>query len=160
MMDLLVKLYDLPPAEPAIEKITEFGARLHRPFGPEKAAVVDWVTEKFGARWGSEADMAFAGGNPVSAFTALDPGDAIIGFACYNTTFKGFFGPTGVDDGWRGKGIGTALLLRSLHALREDGHAYGIIGFSALDEFYESIVGAIPIPDSDPGAYGGRIKIT
>ena len=158
-MDLLVKLYELPPLAPAIAKLEATGARIHRPIGPELAMVRNWVEKKFNDRWSSEVEMAFSGGHPISCFVALDQQSDIIGFACYNSTFKGFFGPTGVDDGWRGMGVGTGLLMRCLHALREDGYAYGIIGFSALDEFYKSAVGAIPIPDSEPGPYGGRIRI-
>ena len=157
-MDLLVKLYELPPFEPAIEKVEAAGARIHRPFGPERSAVAGWVAANFNERWSSEAEMAFSCGNPVTCFVALDGNSDIIGFACYNTTFRGFFGPTGVANEWRGRGIGTALLIRSLHAIRDDGHAYGIIGFSALDKFYQDTVGALPIPDSEPGAYGGRIR--
>ncbi|MDB4662860.1 GNAT family N-acetyltransferase [Verrucomicrobiales bacterium] len=157
-MDLLVKLYDLPPLEPALVRVEQSGARIHRSIAPERAAVVRWVTENFNERWASEVEMAFSG-HPISCFVALDQQSDIIGFACYNSTFKGFFGPTGVDTKWRGNCIGTALLIRSLHALRDDGHAYGIIGWSALDDFYKTTVGAIPIPDSEPGPYGGRIWV-
>ncbi len=157
-MDLLVKLYDLPPLAPAMERVVAAGIRIHRPIAPERAAVMRWVTEHFNERWAGEVAMSFAG-QPVSCFVALDQQSDIVGFACYNSTFKGFFGPTGVETSQRGNGIGTALLLRSLHALHDDGHAYGIIGWSSLDEFYKTTVGAIPIPDSEPGPYGGRIRI-
>ena len=52
----------------------------------------------------------------------------MLGFACYDTTHKNFFGPTGVDAAKRGQGIGTALLLATLHAMREAGYMYAIIG--------------------------------
>ena len=58
-MDLLVKLYDLPPLAPALDRVTESGARIHRPIAPERAAVVRWVTENFNERWASEVEMAF-----------------------------------------------------------------------------------------------------
>ena len=156
-MDLLVKLYELPPLEPAIARTVEAGVKIVRPIGPDRGAVVDWVAHNFSARWASEAAMAFSG-HPISCFAALDGESNIIGFACYNATFRGFFGPTGVADEWRGKGIGTALLLRSLHALHEDGFAYGVIGWSSSDDFYKAAVGAIPIADSEPGPYADRIR--
>ncbi len=52
----------------------------------------------------------------------------ILGFACYNTTAKNFFGPTHVLKSMRGKGIGKALLIASLEALKAEGYAYAIIG--------------------------------
>ena len=157
MGDLLVKLYDLPPLEPALERIRPTGIRLHRPIAPERYLVVNWVADQFNTRWGAEASMAFSG-HPISCFVALDENADIVGFACYNTTFKGFFGPTGVTEECRGKGVGTALMIRALHALRDDGHAYGIIGGSGADDYYIQMVKAIPIADSDPGPYGGRIR--
>ena len=82
----------------------------------------------------------------------------MLGFGCYDTTAKGFFGPTGVDEAARGKGIGAALLLVCLHALYADGYAYGIIGGAGPVEFYEKIVGAMVIPGSDPGVYRGMLR--
>jgi predicted N-acetyltransferase YhbS len=38
------------------------------------------------------------------------------------------FGPTGVLESARGKGIGTALLIAALRGLKEMGYAYGVIG--------------------------------
>jgi len=45
------------------------------------------------------------------------------------------------------------LLMRSLEALRETGHAYAIIGGVGPQEFYEKACGAFVIPGSDPGTY-------
>jgi GNAT superfamily N-acetyltransferase len=41
---------------------------------------------------------------------------------------RGFFGPAGVAESARGFGLGKALLMKALEALREIGHAYAIIG--------------------------------
>ena len=53
---------------------------------------------------------------------------------------------------------GKALLLASLHGLRELGYVYGIIGHAGPIEFYQKTVGAIVIPDSDPGIYANLLK--
>ena len=76
-----------------------------------------------------------------------------MGYACYNATAKDFFGPTRVLDGEQGKGIGAALLLRSLEALREEGYGYAIIGSVGPVDFYKKVCGAIMIEDSTPGIY-------
>ena len=50
-------------------------------------------------------------------------------------------------------GIGRALLLRSLAAMRAEGYAYAVIGGVGPQEFYKKCVGAMLIPDSVPGIY-------
>ena len=152
MSDLLVKLYDLPPLEPALSAIQKKGFQLRRPIAPERAAVLRWVEQQFNERWASEIAIAFSRPE-VRCFIALNDEGEIVGFAGFDATFRGFFGPTGVDPSFRGKGIGTALLLRALHAMWENGHAYGIIGASSMDSYYIKAVRATPIPDSDPGPY-------
>lgn len=84
--------------------------------------------------------------------------DKLVGFACYDATCKGFFGPTGVDDVCRGKGVGTALLLACLHDMRAQGYGYAVIGGAGPVAFYEKTVGAIEIPDSKPGIYKGMLR--
>ena len=58
----------------------------------------------------------------------------------------------------RKQGIGGALLLTALHDMAAQGYAYAIIGRPDSAEFYLKHVGAIEIPDSDPGFYRGLIK--
>ena len=61
--------------------------------------------------------------------------------------------PTRVLDEEQGGGIGRALLLRSLAAMRAEGYAYAVIGGVGPQEFYKKCVGAMLIPDSVPGIY-------
>ncbi|HLA42331.1 MAG TPA: GNAT family N-acetyltransferase, partial [Aggregatilineales bacterium] len=133
--DLLVKLYELPDLTPHLQKMNEAGISVRRALSPEKHVVVEWVRTHFYETWVSETDVAF-GHSPVSCFIATQENE-MLGFGCYDTTAKGFFGPTGVDEAARGKGIGAALLLVCLHALYADGYAYGIIGGAGPVEFYE-----------------------
>lgn len=149
MGDLLVPLYKLeefapPEIDPSIH--------IQRPLGADKHVVVDWVKEHFSERWASETEIAFSG-QPIRCFIALDSEKRLVGFACYDVAWKGFFGPTGVAPDLQGRGIGTTLLRRSLEAMKEAGYAYAIIGGSGVDPYYEKTVGAIPIPDSAPGPY-------
>ncbi len=54
--------------------------------------------------------------------------------------------------------IGTALLIASLWGLRELGYVYGVIGGAGPTDFYKRAVGAIVIPDSEPGIYVDLLK--
>jgi GNAT superfamily N-acetyltransferase len=93
----------------------------------------------------------------VSCFIALE-NNQLLGFGCYEATCKNFFGPTGVNEHTRGKGVGKALLLACLQAMRAEGYAYAIIGGVGPAEFYAKIAGAVLIEGSTPGIFGGMLK--
>ena len=156
MPDMLVKLYDLPEAEPYISAQRALGINIRRGMPPEKFLVLDWIRQHFSEYWVSEADRGLSA-HPTTVLLA-HRGDRMLGFACYDTTFKNFFGPTGVEKAERGKGIGTALLLATLHAMHDSGYKYAIIGWAGPTKFYEQRVGATIIPDSEPSrSYTGML---
>ncbi|MBZ0308369.1 MAG: GNAT family N-acetyltransferase [Anaerolineae bacterium] len=156
MTDMLVKLYELPTLEPVIQQQSEQGITIRRAIAPEKHIVLAWVRQQFSEPWVSECDVAFAH-QPISCFLAVEK-DTLIGFGCYDTTCKGFFGPTGVSEAARGRGTGTALLLVCLHALWNEGYGYAIIGGVGPVDFYARAVGATVIEDSTPGVYAGMLR--
>jgi len=152
MIDMLVRLYDLPESGELYQKVEEQGIVLRRARAFEKHTVVDFARTHFSVKWVSEVEVALSR-QPVACFIATKD-KAILGFACYDTTMRGFFGPTGVAETARGTGIGKALLFKSLEALRDIGYAYAIIGGVGPKEFYAKACGAIEIPGSNPGIYG------
>lgn len=151
MMDMLVRLYDLPGIEEELRKLGKEGILIRRPGAYERHLVVDWVGRNFSPKWVSEAKTAFSR-QPVSCYIATRE-KKILGFACYDVTARGFLGPMGVAGGARKSGVGKVLLVSALNALRELGHAYGIIGGVGPAEFYARTVGAMPIEGSSPGIY-------
>lgn len=151
MIDMLVRLYDLPDSAPLYAEAAARGVTLRRARAFEKHTVADFVKANFSPKWVSEVEVAMTR-QPVACFIATRNKE-IIGFACHDTTLRGFFGPTGVSEAARGIGAGKALLFKSLEALRELGHAYAIIGGVGPKEFYAKACGAIEIPGSDPGTY-------
>lgn len=151
--DILVKLYELPPID--LVSLASAGVAVRRPLAPERQLVCDWVLREFEPGWASETEVAFAA-RPPSCFVAIE-GRTIVGFACYDVTARGVFGPTGVAEPARGRGIGAALLLVSLAAMRSDGYAYAVIGAAGPVDFYRRLVGGIVIPESWPGLYRGLL---
>jgi len=151
MIDILVRLYDLPDAADAYHEVAAAGVTLRRARAFEKHSVAAFAREHFSAKWVSEIEVALSR-QPVTCFIATRE-QQILGFACYETTQRGFFGPTGVAESARGMGLGKALLFKALEALRELGYAYAIIGGVGPREFYAKACGAIEIPGSDPGIY-------
>ncbi len=152
MADLLVKLYNLAPAAGSLPD--DFSVR--RAFAAEKRLVAQWVAGQFGERWASECEISFSR-SPVACFIATNGLD-VLGFASYDATARGFFGPTGVGEHARHKGIGRALLTAALQDMAAQGYAYGIIGATTSVEFYRHEVNAIEIPESSPGFYRGMLK--
>lgn len=155
MTDLLVNLYS--------RRLDELGARvenvpavIRRALPPERHIVIDWVNARFSAYWSSEVAVAMAHQPPSCLVATLN--DRLVGFACYDTTARGFFGPTGVDETVRGQGIGLALFYRALIAIKDLGHAYAIIGKAGPVDFYANAVGAIPIEADDEDIYRGLLR--
>ena len=154
MADLLVNLLRLPAFDSTAEE--GFLVRRAQPF--EITPVRRFVETNFSRGWADEISVGFAH-QPITVFVATIDRE-LAGFAAYECTRRGFFGPTGVVPEAQGKGIGKALLLASLYALRELGYVYAIIGAAGPVRFYQKTVGAIVIPDSEPGIYTDLLRNT
>jgi len=141
----------MPPLE------TEQGFVLRRAQPFELSPVRRFVAENFAPSWADEISVGFAR-QPISVYIATIDQE-LAGFAAYECTRRAFFGPTGVLQSARGKGIGKALLLPCLWSLREMGYVYAVIGAAGPVRFYQKTVGAIIIPDSEPGIYTDMLKI-
>jgi len=152
MPDLLVNLLKLPSPEPSpIDGVT---IRRAQPF--EITVVRQFIEKNFSVAWADEISVGFVN-KPVTVFIATRD-RRVVGFAGYECTRKAFFGPTGVSESERGRGIGKELLMAALRGLRELGYVYGIIGAAGPVKFYQESVGAIVIPESEPGIYIDLLK--
>jgi predicted N-acetyltransferase YhbS len=156
MPDMLVNLLKLPRLEPALQEMVDARIVIRRAQPFEITLVRSFIEHSFSAAWADEVSVGFAS-KPVSVFIATLEKE-IVGFAAYECTRRSFFGPTGVIENARGQGIGKALLLACLWGLREMGYVYGVIGQAGPIEFYEKTIGAVVIPDSDPGIYVDLLK--
>ena len=153
---MLVNLLKLPPLESLVKKLAEQDVNIRRAQPFEITPVREFIEKNFSVSWADEISIGFAN-KPVSVYIATRAG-RVIGFAGYECTRKAFFGPTGVREDERGRGVGKALLVTSLWGLRELGYVYGIIGGVGPMEFYREAVGAFVIPDSEPGIYMDLLK--
>lgn len=142
--DMIVGLTQLPAYELS-EPI-----KIKRAFVGDKAKILQFIKENFeNTSWIYEAEYAMM--QDVSkCFIAVQNGK-ILGFACYDASAKGFFGPIGVAPEARNKNVGKALLIRTLEAMREYGYGYAIIGWvSDAEHFYRKTVGAEWIKGGQP----------
>ena len=156
MPDMLVNLLKLAPLEPMLDDLRRAGIIVRRAQPHEITPVRDFVLANFEAGWADEISVGYSN-KPVSIFIAIRD-KQVVGFAAYECTRRDFFGPMGVLEAERGRGVGQGLLIACLWGLREMGYVYGIIGGAGPIEFYERTVGAKVIPDSVPGIYADSIK--
>lgn len=152
MPDMLCSLTRLPDIEPVLEKLRAEGFTIRRPHAFEQTKLRAFIEKHFSVAWADEASVAFSR-VPVSCFVALHE-DEFIGFAAYECTRRNIFGPTGVDEAYRGKGAGKALFYASLYGLQDLGYVYAVIGGAGPVKFYEKAVGAFVISiDEGKGFY-------
>ncbi|MDC9823567.1 GNAT family N-acetyltransferase [Devosia sp. ZB163] len=155
-MDLLVNLYSRRMAALA-ERVEDVAATIRPALPPELHIIQRWVREHFSEYWVSEVTVAMSH-QPPGCIVAVVDGE-LVGFACYDATARGFFGPTGVAESHRGGRIGLALLYRTLEAMKASGYAYAVIGGVGPVEFYAKAVGAIPIEADKEDIYQGLLRV-
>jgi GNAT superfamily N-acetyltransferase len=156
---MLIKLYDLNfPLLLAKYKamMDKENIRIFRPIAPNKIMLEEWVMKEFGKEWASEFSVSISA-KPATSYIAVQDNKPV-GFASYDCVAKDMFGPTGVLEQYRGKGIGAALLINVLHAMYMDGYVYTVIGSTGPVEFYAKVAGAIIIEENSSGNYSNFIK--
>lgn len=151
MTDMLVRLWNLPSGEALRQPLAEQGILIRTCNPYERHILAEWVGEHFSPKWVSECKIAM-GHQPIGCIIATQ-NHRIIGFACFDTTARGFIGPMGVQPDIRAHGVGKALLVTALEQMRSLGYAYAVIGGVGPQEFYAKCVGATVIEDSSPGIY-------
>lgn len=155
-MDLLVNLYSRK-LDVLAARVADVEATIRLALPPELHIVQNWVRQHFSEYWVSELTVAMAHQPPGCLVAILD--GELVGFACYDATARGFFGPTGVIESQRGKGVGAALLYHTLNAMKRQGYAYAVIGGVGPVEFYANAVGATPIEADKEDVYQGLLRV-
>ena len=154
MPDMLVKLYELPDYN--FHDLEKRGIKVRVANPWEKSLLIDWVRLRFSSTWADEVSQSF---NRIPATTIIaTKAGKVLGFACYDCSRKGFFGPTGVAEEARKQGIGKALLFEALTRMYADGYAYAVIGWAGPTKFYENAVSATIIEGSEPGIYSDLLE--
>jgi len=170
MVDMLARLFALPEVSELIKELQVERILIRRAHPAEKDIIVSWIGKEFNDTWSRERQGAIVH-RPPTCFIATefqsipqpnsDPynlaPEKLIGFGCYDAVAKGMFGPTAVHPGYRGRKIGKALLLASLHAMADDGYGYAVIPWVGPIDFYRKTVGATIIEDSEPGIFRGSL---
>lgn len=152
MPDMICPLLEIPPMDGLLDTLRGEGIVIRRANPWQKHDVLEFIREHFRQGWVDETEVAFSR-QPVTCYVAYDD-ERVIGFADYECTRRDYFGPTGVDPAYRGRGVGKALFLAALHGLRSLGYSYAIIGGAGPVDFYARVAGAAPVPfENQHGIY-------
>ena len=159
MADMLVKLYPLPTDPVLEESLREKGITIKKALAPDMSKIIAFTEENGRPGWADEIRVCFMN-QPASIYIAVKD-KQIIGFGCYECTARGFFGPTLVASSARRQGVGKALLLKCLFALREMGYVYAFIGWpdEKAIHFYEQATGGMMIPGDGHGVYSRMVHL-
>ena len=159
MADMLVKLYPLPTCPGLEASLREKGIVIKKALAPDMSRIIAFTEENGHPSWADEIRVCFMN-QPPSIYIAVKD-KQVIGFGCYESTARGFFGPTLVAATARRQGVGKALLLKCMESLREMGYAYAFIGWPDTEaiHFYEEATGGMMIPDDGFGVYSRMIHL-
>src|SRR5437763_15871043 len=116
MPDLLVNLLKLP----SLDRLNDEGINIRRPQAFEISPVREFIEKNFSIAWADEISVGFAN-KPVTVYIATRA-SRVIDFVACECIRKDFFGPTGVAEDERGRGIGKALMIAALWGLRVLGY--------------------------------------
>lgn len=124
-MDKSLILYQTPADVLAVKKEREAEGYRFESLSPARVAeTIRFANEAFHADWGRAIREAVISGIPYDQFLiAIDPLERVVGFAMFGG-YDGIserFGPFGVADSQRGKGIGKVLLYLTLDVMRSKG---------------------------------------
>lgn len=159
MADMLVKLFNIVSPYELENHLLNDGIRIKKALAPDRSKIIEFAKTCVDEDYSDEVQGAFAN-NPITCYIATK-NKKLVGFACFETTAKNFFGPMAVSKEERNKGIGKVLLLKSLITMQEMGYGYAIIGWPAKSAipFYEKCVNAMLIDESSNGIYKRMIEI-
>lgn len=106
----------------------------------EAEKVSRWIGKTFDSPfWRLESLYAFKNSPPT--IWLAEQGGEFIGFSVYLRMGRNEFGPIGVDPNRRRSGVGTVLLFKALHNLKQLGFRYAVIPWTSHLFFYSQVPG-------------------
>ena len=107
----------------------------------ERERVRDFVMERSGFNWSFETARAI-GPRGSGVWIAEEDGE-IIAFSVFGSLEDHWFGPIGVSEEKRKRGLGSALLFRTLQSMKDLGITRAIIPWTGHLYFYSQVPGVV-----------------
>jgi len=121
------------------EDRTQEGYVFRKPGKNAREGAVNWVCKYFSPGWGYETNEGFRFDKPKIWLAEKDA--ETVGFSVYGALEPHWFGPIGVLDAHRKKGLGTVLLFKTLFSMREEGQRLVVIPWTGHLFFYSQVPG-------------------
>lgn len=154
-MDCSLVGYATPPDVQTLQKEREAeGYTFKTATASDLVELIKFATEKFNPDWGRAIREGILQGLPLHRIFVAREHSELVGF-CLHGGYEGIperFGPFGVDEGQRGKGLGKILLHICLNSMRAEGlhgawflwtgetspagYLYKKVGFQVSRRFY------------------------
>jgi len=125
------------------EKLSVLGYEVTSLSAERRSADIQTIADAFSPGWAFEIARA-SKGTLGGVFVAVEKDSGkLAGFAGHdgNNGGLGWFGPTGVLEEHRGKGLASALLVACLVDIRRAGHSHAEIAWIGPREFYQKVSG-------------------
>jgi len=101
------------------------GVAIRRARPDDRDRTLAAIDGMFAQAWGFETSLAFRASEPTCYIAERDR--EVLGFADYDATNFGLFGPTGVHESLRGRKVGAVLYRRCLQDMRALGYPYALV---------------------------------
>lgn len=133
----------LPLEPPAARQaaLARMGVTVRALTPDDEGPLHEWLQRTWGPNWAFEGMLALRRPRP-SGVVAVQHG-RIVGFAVFDSTRPGWFGPMGVEPGLQGGGIGVELCAQALQAMAERGYPEAQIAWAGPRCFYARKLGAV-----------------
>jgi len=138
-MEVDLKQVNLDTRATAARLATE-GIVVRRAYGADIPATAAFALQTFSLGWQIEVEEARRFSPPPLNIAIYR--DQVVGFAAYDVTGYGRFGPTGTRPDMRKRGIGSVLLKRCLQQMYDRGDLTTEIAWAGPVAFYAREVGA------------------
>ena len=100
-----------------IEKLCKYSITIALP--DDKKELYSFISNEFSKSWAEESIAGCRADNPAFCSIIKDNSGKIAGFAAVNASNPNWFGPMGIKQSLRGKGLGKLLVIHSLLHTKE-----------------------------------------
>ena len=123
------------------EELATRGIVVRRASFTDQARIISWIRSGYERAWAIETEFAFKKDIPSVVIAEERATGEILGFATFDGVARGRFGPTGVGEANRKRGIGAVLLFEAFRSMKDEGIPRAVVHWTDLLFFYSQVPG-------------------
>lgn len=137
----LTRPLPVPPEAVRGQELSRAGVVVRELSRRDEAPLRAWLERTWGPNWTYEGLLALRRRVPTGV--VAEQNGRIVGFAVFDSTRPGWFGPMGVEPGLQGGGVGVELCVRAFEAMARKGYTEAQIAWAGPRCFYARKLGAV-----------------